>query len=167
MKILLINNYHFRHGGAEAVYFNTADLLKQHGHEVIFFSLNREENDLCEQNSYFVDAIDQDCRGFINKIKGVSRYFYNKKAAIALDKLLNDYKPDVAHIHLFWGGLSVSILETLKRHKIPVVHSVHEYRMICPAYTFKDGTNKVCEECGSGHYWHCMKKNCLLKSLWN
>lgn len=165
MKILLINNYHFRHGGAEAVYFNTADLMRLHGHEVIFFSLDRDENDPCEQSPYFVKAIDFNCKGFINKVKGVCRYFYNKKAAKALDKLLTEQHPDVAHIHLYLGGLSVSIMEVLKRHEIPIVHSVHEYRMVCPAYTFKDGTNRICEDCGGGKFWHCLQKRCSKGNL--
>ena len=108
MKILLINNYHYRHGGAEAVYFNTADLMRQYGHEIIFFSLDRNENDQCEQSSYFVKAIDSNCKGLVNKIKGVWHYFYNAPAAKALDNLLNDQQPDVAHIHLFWGGAGQS-----------------------------------------------------------
>ena len=43
MKILLINNFHYRRGGSEAVYFNMADMLEQAGHEVIFFSCTDEE----------------------------------------------------------------------------------------------------------------------------
>lgn len=45
MKILLINNFHYRKGGSETVYFNTAEILQKRGHEVIFFS--RENPKIC------------------------------------------------------------------------------------------------------------------------
>lgn len=160
MKILLINNYHFRHGGSETVYFNTADLLREHGHEVFFFSLKREENVPCLQSSYFCEAIDFKSKGFFNKAKGAVRYFYNKKASCSLEEFLKKNRPDVAHVHLLWGGLSVSVLKKLHQYNIPIVHSVHDYRMVCPAYTFKDGNNQVCESCAGGKFWHCIKKKC-------
>lgn len=160
MKILLINNYHFRHGGSETVYFNTADLLTKHGHDVIFYSQNRLDNITCDQSSYFCDAIDFNTKGFIKKIKGVKHYFYNKDAAIGLSNLLMVERPDVAHIHIFLCGLTMSVVDVLKKHNIPIVNSVHEYRMVCPSYTFKDGNNIICEKCGSGNYLNCIKRKC-------
>lgn len=160
MKILLINNYHFRHGGSETVYFNTADLLAKHGHDVIFYSQKRLDNIPCEQSNYFCDAIDLNTKGFINKVKGVKHYFYNKDAAIGLNNLLKVESPDVAHLHIFLCGLTMSVVDVLNKHHIPIVNSVHEYRMICPAYTFKDGNNNICEKCGSGNYINCIKRKC-------
>lgn len=164
MKILLINNFHFRHGGSETVYFNTADVLRQNGHQVIFFSQKREKNIPCAQDKYFPEAIDLNSKG-LKKIKGLQHYFYNNDAVKSLDLLLKIEKPDIAHIHLFLGGLSSSILEVLKKNNIPVVNSVHEYRMVCPAYTFKNGSNQVCEKCGNGKFWHCITNRCSKGSL--
>ena len=160
MKILLINNFHYRLGGSETVYFNTADLLREHGHEVLFFSQTRKMNIACDQEDFFSEAIDFNSHGLVKKLKGVIQYFYNFNAARSLEKLILKEKPDVAHIHLLWGGLGGAILKELKKYNVPIVYSVHEYRMVCPAYTFKDGNNKVCELCGSGAYWHCLQKKC-------
>ena len=164
MKILLINNYHFRHGGSETVYFNTANLMVEHGHEVIFFSQSRPDNIPCPQQDYFSEAIDVNTKGLLSKIKGVKHYFYNGQALHNLEKLLQTEKPDVAHIHIFLGGLTVSILDILKKYNIPIIHSVHEYRMVCPAYTFKNGYNKVCQACKGGHFWHCLVNKCSKRS---
>lgn len=160
MKILYINNYHYIHGGSETVYFNTAELFKEHGHDVMFFSLKRADNNASEYSNYFPDAIDIKTHGIFNKFKGAISYFYNKEAAANLEKLIKIEKPDIAHLHIFWGGLSPSILKVLKDYNIPIVHSVHEYRIVCPAYTFKNGNNEVCEKCGGGNFWHCALNRC-------
>lgn len=152
MKILLINNRHFPGGGTETVYFNTADLLRQAGHEVVFFSIKRENNISCAQERYFVE------RG--GKIKQLRNYFFNKDAATQLERLVVDEKPEIAHIHLFWGGLSPSILLVLRKHNIPIVHTVHEYRMVCPAYLFKDGNGNQCDRCRGGRFYNCLLHRC-------
>lgn len=157
MKIILINNFHYLKGGSEAVYFNTAELLKEHGHEVIFFSFRREENTLCNQEKYFVNVGSSLCQ--------LKAYFYNKEAAQQLEKLLKAEKPDIAHVHLFWGGLSPSIFKILKKHRVPLVHTAHDYRMVCPSYTFKDGAGKACERCKKWNYYQCALHRCSKGSI--
>lgn len=151
MKILLINNIFYRKGGSEAVFFNTARLLRESGHEVRFFSMKGEHN-----------LDDPDGEFFAPESGGIARaiaYFYNRPAAKALDRMLESWKPDIAHIHLVWGGLSPSIIDVLHRHKVPVVHTAHDYRMVCPAYTFRDGKGLVCERC-KRCYIHCAVRRC-------
>ena len=131
MKVLLINNFHYRKGGSEAVYFNTADILLKHGHEVIFFSTTDQRNIDCGPKEYFVRQ-NKD----VSAIRGALNYFYNTEAKRNLAKLIEREKPDIAHVHLFWGGISPSIFGVLKRYGIPLVHTVHDYRMVCPAYAF-------------------------------
>ena len=158
MKVLLINNCHWRRGGADMVYFNTASLLIEAGHKVVFFCKRKKENYPCEQEPYFVD----NNKG---KLWQIRNYFYNRDAAKQLEKLLEAEKPDIAHIHLIWGGLSPSILEILKEHRIPVVHTAHDYRMVCPAYLLKDGKGRVCERCKGGKFYNCMLHRCSKGSL--
>ena len=59
-------------------------------------------------------------------------FIYNKEAARKLETLLQKEKPDVAHIHLMFNSMSVSILPVLRKYNIPVVMSVHDYRLVCP-----------------------------------
>ena len=54
MKILLVNKYFNMHGGSETYFFGLADLLRQAGHEVIFFAMQDETNLPCEQSAHFV-----------------------------------------------------------------------------------------------------------------
>mgnify|MGYP005948455007 CR=1 FL=1 len=58
MKILLVNKYFNMHGGSETYFFGLADLLRQAGHEVIFFAMQDEKNLPCEQSAYFVSNVE-------------------------------------------------------------------------------------------------------------
>ena len=152
MKVLLINNCFWHRGGSEAVFFGTADLLREMGHEVVFFSMEDEKNIKDEEPAYIVR------RG--GKLTQIRNYFCNREAAKLLDVVLEKEKPDIAHVHLFWGGISPSIFAVLKKHGVPLVHTVHDYRMVCPAYTFRNGQGKVCEKCKGGHFMECFKGRC-------
>ena len=96
MKILLINNFHYIKGGSDAVYFNMARMLTSMGHQVVFFSCKSCHNLDYGRNDHFVEA-----NSDINPIVGAMRYIYNGAAKRALERLLKEHKPDIAHIHLF------------------------------------------------------------------
>lgn len=160
MKILLINNFHYRKGGSETVYFNTADILQQHGHKVIFFSCVDEKNAPCLQQDFFIRPNNR-----VSKLKGAIRYFYNMEAKRSIEKLILAEKPDIAHIHLFWGGISPSVLNVLHKYNIPVVHTAHDYRMVCPAYTFRTPNGNICEDCQGKHFYKCIKHRCSKGNL--
>ena len=153
MKVLLINNFHYRKGGSESVYFNTAELLCRAGHEVIFFSFADPEIEECAEQEYFAERRN-------GLLKSAADYFYNRNAARKLELLLQHKRPDIAHIHLIWGGMSPSILRVLKRHGIPVVHTAHDYRMVCPAYTFRTPDGKICERCKGRRFYRCALHSC-------
>ncbi|MDE6802901.1 MAG: glycosyltransferase family 4 protein, partial [Muribaculaceae bacterium] len=87
-------------------------------------------------------------------------YFYHFEAARKLDRLLRDERPDLAHVHLIWGQLTPSILRVLRRHKVPVVLTAHDYRIVCPAYAFRNGRGEICEKCHGTNFWHCIGGNC-------
>jgi len=152
MKILQINNCHFRRGGSEAVYFNTAQSLKEHGHEIVFFSYSDEKNEKTGDKEYFIE--------WGGTLKKLRNYFYNTDAARKLDEILTIEKPDIVHIHLMWGGINQSIFHVLKKHHVPLVHTAHDYRMVCPGYTFKDGKGGECERCHHWNYYQCAFRRC-------
>ncbi|GHV49398.1 glycosyl transferase [Bacteroidia bacterium] len=160
MKILQIDKYFYKKGGAETVFFNTIQLLEKHGHTVIPFALKSEKNLHSPFSEYFVGFPELSESGLGMKCKKIFSFIYNKEAARQLDRLLSVEKPDIAHIHLFMNGLSVSILPVLRRHKVPVVMSLHDYRLICPTYLFLDRKGNICERCMSGHFHHCALRRC-------
>lgn len=160
MKVLLINNCHYKRGGADIAYFNTGDLLKKNGHDVLYFSSLNDKNQSTLFDKYFIHQIDYRNLSLTKKISSIPSFIYNKQAAQILEKQINDFKPDIAHIHLFMGGITTSILPVLKKYNIPIIHTVHDYRLICPAYIMLDGNNKICEECIDKSYYKCIKRKC-------
>ena len=164
MKILLINNFHHIRGGADAVYFNTARLLQENGHEVFFFTLSHPENIPYQDSEYFAEGIDYRNLSTFGKFMAIPSFIYNQEAYKKLKRYLEKIKPDVAHIHLFMGGLTVSIIKALYQKNIPIVHTVHDYRLICPAYTFLDRHNKICELCKDGNFVRCAINRCSLQN---
>ena len=161
MRILQINKYHFIKGGADRVYFNTIKLLEEHGHKVASFSTLRPENNQSKYSEYFVPYIEHRHNNALSNLINASRYLYNKTAFENLKRLLDTFKPDIAHLHLFYGDLSASILKALRQSGVPVVMSVHDYRLLCPANTFLDSHNRICEKCRNRSYYNCAIKKCL------
>lgn len=159
MKVLQIDAYHHILGGAEKVMFNTADLLTEHGHEVIFFALQWRDNFESKYSSYFASSRESR-QGVLSPLKNIISYFYHEDAARKLKLLIEKEHPDVAQIHLIWGNVTPSILPILRRHHIPIVLTVHDYRMVCPGYLFKNGRGEICEQCEGHKYWKCITNKC-------
>lgn len=168
MKILQINKYFYQKGGAETVFFNTMNLLKENGHAVIPFALKLKKNLSSDYERFFVEYPELSESGVLTKIKKIPSFLYNQKAAKQLERLILEEKPDVAHIHLMFNSMSVSILPVLKKYNIPVVMTAHDYRLVCPAYAITDGKGNVCERCFDGRsYWHCITNKCSHGNLLN
>ena len=159
MKVLQINVFNYRKGGSEAVYFSTIDLLKKHGEEVVNFALKWPENYPSEYESYFPES-KETRRGLLKPVKDIINYFNNREAARKLEQLIGNEHPDLAHVHLIWGQITGSILPVLKRHNIPVIFSIHDYRIVCPAYTFRNGKGEICEQCRGRDFYHCVTNKC-------
>lgn len=161
MKILQINNVHYRRGGADAVYLNTADLLQKHGDEVVFFNMKKGNNLPCKDEKYWVSSIESRPKGIESTLLEFRNFFYNPEAAEKIEELILAEKPDIAHIHLFWGcGISPSIIKVLKKYRIPLVQTVHDYRMICPIALLMDKKGSVCERCEGKSFYKAGIYNC-------
>lgn len=149
MKILLINNNHYRVGGAESVYLNTIEILSQNNHNVI--SLSRKNFNYSETNN---DEY------FINSSESLFNRFYNNEAAKTIELILKNEKPDIVHIHRIIGGITFSILPIIKKFNIPIVMTIHDFRMLCPVTMFMNKKGEICEKCLGGHYFECIINNC-------
>lgn len=152
-------------GGSEAVYFRTAEILEKIGHRSIFFSMRHPDNLPCDTAEYFVPYIDLERHGgTINLLKATGRVFYSFKAKKFLSRLLDRFSVDIAHIHNIQRQMSPSILHELKKRKIPVVMTFHEYKMVCPSFNLLLH-EKPCEACAGGRYFNAVKLRCIKNSL--
>lgn len=156
MRILQINNCHYRRGGADVVYLNTGELLENYGHHVFYFSLNNQKNLPNESDKYFVNNVDFINASFFKKVRSLFRFFYSFEARNKIKKLLNELNPDIAHIHLYKGGLTSSILGVLKNCQVPVVITLHDYGFLDPHNLLLDGNLEISEKCIHGSAWNCV-----------
>lgn len=159
MKVLLIDVYNFNKGGAETVCFNTGHMLEEHGHKVVYFTLKWKDNRPSLYSKYFPES-KETRRGPLKQVKNMINYFYHFEAAKKIEQLIKDERPDIAHIHLMWGQITPSILPVLRKYGVPVLFTVHDYRIVCPAYTFRDGNGRICEACQGLHFYKCFTHTC-------
>ena len=159
MKVLLIDVYNFNKGGAETVCFNTGRLLEEHGHKVVYFTLKWKDNCPSLYSNYFPES-KETRQGSLRQMKNLVNYFYHFEAAKNIEQLIKDERPDIAHIHLMWGQITPSILPVLRKYSVPVLFTVHDYRIVCPAYTFRDGNGRLCEACQGKHFYKCFTHTC-------
>ncbi|MEE9388293.1 MAG: glycosyltransferase family 4 protein [Paracoccaceae bacterium] len=156
MRILQIgHNYHVS-GGSDAVMFATSDLLTKAGHEVIPFCMDHPNNQPTRWSSYFPRSADTRAM----PIRDGLRYFYNIDARVQLQKLLEDVGTiDVAHLHIYHGKQTAAILPILRKHGIPIIQTLHEYKLACPVYTMQRN-GRPCELCLTGSDFNCIWHRC-------
>ncbi|MFA4992306.1 MAG: glycosyltransferase, partial [Candidatus Omnitrophota bacterium] len=157
-------------GGSEYVFFDSAEYLGQKGHKPIFFSMRHPENLPSVYDKYFVSNVDYDRGGLGGRISSSLKILYSLEARRKVEELINRETPDIAHLHNIYHQISPSILHSLKKFNIPVVLTLHDYKMVCPSHTLLC-RGKACEACGGGRYYNCFLKGCTgdsrLKNLLN
>ena len=161
MRILQIShNFHIV-GGSDAVFFATSDLLRNAGHEVIPFCMQDRANHPSRWSRYFPRGADTRAA----PVRDTLRYFFNAEARDKLRRLLDHVGPvDAAHLHIYHGKQTTAILPVLRKRGIPVLHSLHEYKLACPVHTLqRDG--KPCELCVRGSALNCIRHRCKDGSL--
>lgn len=150
MKILAIHNYH-RKGSAsgdDQVFNSETELLRQHGNEVVTYTVRNDEFDNA---------------GIIGKLKATLGMLWSFKNYNAVKSLIEKEKPEIVHIHTFFPLLSPSILYAAKRCGVKVVATLHDTRFVCPCATSLRGTT-LCNSCGDGHYFRMCKYGCFKNS---
>jgi glycosyltransferase involved in cell wall biosynthesis len=150
MRILQINKFHWLKGGSERYYFDLQNELKARGHEVAVFASRQPLNEPSPFEKYFAPEADYHGAGLLDGFKLARRVIHNEEAARGLRKLIEAFRPDIAHLHNFHHQLSPSILDVLHRSGVPIVQTLHDYKWVCPAYLFLS-RGQVCERCGPGN----------------
>lgn len=152
MKLLLVHNDYGKYSGEEAVVDKMAAMMTAAGWEVAQLRMTtagaRES--------------------LVGKVKGFAAGIWCPSGVRAMRETLQKEKPDVANVHNLFPFISPAALRECKKAGVPVVMTVHNFRLICPTGLFmRDGG--PCEEClVRGNEWGCVKHNCeqsLLKSV--
>ncbi|MBN1638049.1 MAG: glycosyltransferase family 4 protein [Ignavibacteriales bacterium] len=165
LKILMINKYYFVKGGSESYFFELKEILEKRGHKVIPFSMQHPNNYHTEFKRYFVNHIDFNHSSLLKKLiespRITGRIIYSWHSRAQIEKLINKHKPDIAHLHMIDHQISPSILDSLNKYGIPVIQTVHQYKLICPNYLlYIPYKNQICEKCINGVGLHPIFEKC-------
>lgn len=151
MKILLVHNNYGKYSGEEAVVDKMAEMLQARGIDIAFYRLSSEGS--------------RETLG--GKIKGFLCGIHSPEGIKGMREALQREKPDVVNVHNLYPFISPAALQECRKAGVPVVMTVHNFRLICPTGLFmRNGA--PCELClERGNEWSCLRYNCehsLLKS---
>lgn len=147
MKILLANKFYYPRGGDCICMIDLEALLKSKGHDVAIFAMQHPDNLESNYSSYWPSEVQFSGKDPIGLAKALARPFGVGEVKSRFKKLLQDFQPDIIHLHNIHSQLSPAIGQIAKKHNIPVVWTLHDYKLMCPAYTFMDKNGLICEEC--------------------
>ena len=148
MKILLVYNTYQEPGGELVVFRKERHLLEEAGHEVLEY---RRHNDEIKQYST------------IKRLGLIGRTVWASDSHRDFTALLREKRPDIVHVHNTFPLISPSIFWACRSEQVPVVHTLHNYRLLCPgANFFRAG--KPCEDCGTGNFWQGVLHGCYRHS---
>ncbi len=153
--ILNISQNHYVRGGSDRYFFALAELLRKHGHQVVPFTAASPKNEPSEWDQYFPRAADFENPGPIDLL----RFLYSRDAAKSMQRLLNNTNVDIAHFHIYHGKLTASILDRLKKTGVPLIQTLHDYKLTCPVAVHLSN-DEICEACEGKHFWRALPKRC-------
>ncbi len=131
MRILVVHNRYQQSGGEDNVAAAEAELLLSRGHSV-------------ERLEFDNDHI----QGALAQIGAAAHSMYSLPAKARARAAIAQSRPDLVHVHNFFPTLSPSVFYACAEAGVPVVHTLHNFRILCAGATlFRDG--RVCEECVS------------------
>lgn len=144
MKILQLHTGYREEGGEDAVVRVEAALLASAGHQV-------------------VSHVGQNPSGLVATGASLALSPWNPLTAREVRAVAERERPDVAHVHNTWYALSPSVLAALASAGVPVVMTLHNYRLLCVnSLLFRDGG--PCEDCVGSHPWHGVRHRCYRDS---
>ncbi len=148
MKVVLVHNAYQQPGGEDVVFRQECELLARHGHQVVTYErTNHELNQLSS----------------IGRLVMVKRMIWAEDSRLAVLQLLRNEKPDLIHVHNTFMMISPSIYQACREARVPVLQTLHNFRLLCPAANFfRDG--RPCEECVQHGLWRGIWHGCYRDS---
>ena len=143
-NILIVHNYYQIPGGEDTVVANEKKMLEDHGHKVILYSRNNTE--LNEMSK-------------LKKMALPVTTIFNPRTYREIKKLIKLENIEIVHVHNTLNLISPAVYYAARAMHIPVVQTIHNFRMLCPGATFyRDG--HICEDCVKHGLKCAVKHNC-------
>lgn len=147
-RVLQVHNFYQIPGGEDVVVRNEKRLLEEHGHKV--YTYYRSNAELKEGGKF-------------SKLCVPFTAIYSFKTVREVKKLIKEYQIDIVHVHNTLTMVSPSVFYAAFSCHVPIVQTLHNFRMLCPAGSFfRD--NVICEECVQGGLKCAVKHKCYRNS---
>lgn len=160
MKILFANKFFFLNGGSERVFFQERAFLLKKGYDIIDFSMEDARNFSSSFSSFFVPNLDYHNTGGVwKKIKQGVSFVHSSVAVRNIEQLIKKEKPEISHLHNIYHQLTPSIIPVLQKLGVKVVLTLHDYKLVCPAYLALKGC-EICTACAGRYFWKPFTTNC-------
>ena len=144
MKILAVHNRYQQAGGEDEVFRAETQLLRRAGHDVVEYTRGNDEIG---------------SSGLLSRAALPLTTVWSRTSAGALRELLRRERFDIAHFHNTLPLISPAAYYACHDAGVPVVQTLHNYRLLCPAATqFRDGS--VCEECSETSLLQSVRHAC-------
>lgn len=144
-RILLVHNAYQQRGGEDAVVEAEAALLQAHGHAVMRYERHNDELVGHGRLSAAADAL------------------WSTRTFREVQTLCRQWRPDIVHAHNTFPLVSPSLYWAADRARVPVVQTLHNFRLVCPqALMLRE--NKVCEDCVGRVPWRAVVHRCYRNS---
>ena len=145
--------------------FNLAEYLTKCGHQICFFGMDDPRNIVNISKKMLVTNVDfhkKTWRRWLYPFKII----YSLESRIKLATILNEFQPDIVHLNNYNFQITPSIIYELKKRKIPIVQTLHDLALICPAHSlYNSKSGELCERCKGRKYTNCIIKKCIHGSL--
>ncbi|MES2537314.1 MAG: glycosyltransferase family 4 protein [Pseudomonadota bacterium] len=150
MKILVVHNAYQQRGGEDVAVAAEIALLRARGHEVAFYQ--RDNSELRNGMSILPAAA------------AVASTFWSRRTVRDIGRACETFMPDVIHAHNIFPLISPSLYWAAARRCVPVVQTLHNFRLLCPQAMFlREG--KVCEDCLGKTPWRAITRKCYRTSV--
>jgi glycosyltransferase involved in cell wall biosynthesis len=148
-KILIVHNYYQIPGGEDTVVENESNMLRENGHDVVFYTRHNDE----VKN-----------RSVLGKITLFFESIFSIKTYREVKKTIKEEKIDIVHVHNTLPLISPSVYYAAFKRKVPVVQTIHNFRLICPGATLTRNGN-ICEDCVGNGLATALKHRCYRNSF--
>jgi len=162
-RVLLVNKFYYPRGGDCVVVLNTEALLRDNGVEAEVFAMKYPQNLMARYQEMFPDEVTFG-GGVGNLLNGLKRTMGMGDVQQRFEAVLDEFKPEVVHLHNIHSYLSPVVGELAHKRGIRVVWTLHDYKLLCPRYDcLLDG--KPCEQCYKGSKLGVLTHRCMKGSL--
>lgn len=162
-RVLLVNKFYYPRGGDCVVVLNTESLLRVNGVEVQVFAMDYPENLQTHYQDQFAPRVSfSGSRS--NQWRAMKRTLGLEGVRERFVAVLDDFKPDVVHLHNIHSYLSPIVAELAHQRGIRVVWTLHDYKLLCPRYDCLLN-DKPCEKCFRGAKHNAVIHRCMKGSL--